>query len=92
MRRFESFFTNKQFENYRGSWTDDLAKVCGRTSFLFGMMPKSLIAEKGIDHVIHKEVPITGRIDLLLKGQDGRVRVVDFKTGNLDNGHQSTKN
>ncbi|MBK8502079.1 MAG: ATP-dependent helicase [Saprospiraceae bacterium] len=85
MQRFESFFTNKQFENYLAHGRMILPKYVADKLPIWNDA-ELVIAEKGIDHVIHKEVPIIGRLDLLLKGKDGRVRVIDFKTGNLDNG------
>jgi DNA helicase-2/ATP-dependent DNA helicase PcrA len=56
-------------KKYQDQWKEDTA----------------LIPEKNISHVTHRGVPIKGRIDLIERLPDQRIRVVDFKTGNMNN-------
>lgn len=37
------------------------------------------------DSIVYKNIPLTGKIDLIEKVDNGLVNVVDFKTGNVDN-------
>ncbi|MCB0688850.1 MAG: PD-(D/E)XK nuclease family protein, partial [Saprospiraceae bacterium] len=90
IQKFRSFFTPKQFENYLAHGLDILPRYVEDKLPLW-READMLLAEKGIDHVIHKDVPITGRLDLMLRGKDGRLRVIDFKTGNVDNTVQLNK-
>lgn len=84
IEKFRSFFTAKQYENYLAHGLDILPKY---VAYKLSSWQKAelVVAEKGISHITHREVPITGRLDLLLKGADGRLQVIDFKTGNVDN-------
>lgn len=36
------------------------------------------------ENIVYKNIPLTGKIDLIEKTDDGKVNVVDFKTGNVD--------
>ncbi|MCB0670006.1 MAG: ATP-dependent helicase [Saprospiraceae bacterium] len=84
IEKFRSFFTPKQFENYVAHGLEILPKYVENKLDTW-TNAELVIAEKGINHITHRDVPITGRLDLMLKGEDGRVRVIDFKTGNVDN-------
>ncbi len=87
MEKFRSFFTGMQFENYLAHGRDILPKFIN-DKLTFWRDMELIIPEKGINHVHHNGVPITGRLDLLIKSRDGRISVIDFKTGNVDNSMQ----
>lgn len=36
------------------------------------------------ENIVYKNIPLTGKIDLIEKVQDGKINVIDFKTGNAD--------
>ena len=36
------------------------------------------------ENIIHKGIPLTGKIDLIQKAENGKINVIDFKTGNAD--------
>lgn len=90
MMYFQSFFTPIEYINYLehgkavlGEYFD--ARVSEWKS------AKALITEKNIDHALHRDVPLRGRLDLILKQQDGRNIVIDFKTGNVDRNARNKK-
>jgi len=79
----QSHFTEKEFENYLKHGEFILRR------YLNHKLPewqaaKRLVPEKNIDHVEHRGVPVRGRLDLILEGADGHIKVIDFKTGNPD--------
>jgi len=37
------------------------------------------------ENIVYKNIPLTGKIDLIEKLENGKVNVIDFKTGNVDN-------
>ncbi len=37
------------------------------------------------ENIVYKNIPLTGKIDLIKKVGDGLVDIIDFKTGNVDN-------
>ena len=36
------------------------------------------------ENIVYKDIPLTGKIDLIEKMENGKVNVIDFKTGNSD--------
>jgi DNA helicase II / ATP-dependent DNA helicase PcrA len=84
LRKFQPFFTPKQYENYLVHGREILPKYVA-DKLMVWQEAEQIITEKSIGQVTHKGVPITGRLDLLMRGKDSRVRVIDFKTGNIDN-------
>jgi len=36
------------------------------------------------ENIVYKNIPLTGKIDLIEKAENGKINVVDFKTGNSD--------
>ncbi len=84
MAYFQSHFSAKEYENYLKHGEFILPQYLEK-SLPEWLASPILIAEKNISHVTHRGVPIKGRIDLILKTQDGRVKVIDFKTGNMNN-------
>ncbi len=36
------------------------------------------------ENIVYKNIPLTGKIDLIEKVENGKINVVDFKTGNVD--------
>jgi DNA helicase-2/ATP-dependent DNA helicase PcrA len=84
MTKYQSFFTAKQYENYLAHGKKILPKYIGH-HLADWQAAQFINTEEGVAHVNHKDVPITGRLDLILKDVEGKVKVIDFKTGNLDN-------
>ncbi|MDD2482821.1 MAG: ATP-dependent DNA helicase [Candidatus Shapirobacteria bacterium] len=37
------------------------------------------------ENIVYKNIPLTGKIDLIEKEANGKINVIDFKTGNSDN-------
>jgi DNA helicase-2/ATP-dependent DNA helicase PcrA len=37
------------------------------------------------ENIVYKNIPLTGKIDLIEKTENGKINVIDFKTGNVDN-------
>ena len=37
------------------------------------------------ENIVYKNIPLTGKIDLIEKVENGKINVIDFKTGNVDN-------
>lgn len=37
-----------------------------------------------MENIVYKNIPLTGKIDLIEKAEDGKINVIDFKTGNSD--------
>jgi DNA helicase-2/ATP-dependent DNA helicase PcrA len=37
------------------------------------------------ENIVYKNIPLTGKIDLIEKEENGKINVIDFKTGNSDN-------
>jgi len=37
------------------------------------------------ENIVYKNIPLTGKIDLIQKAENGKINVIDFKTGNADN-------
>lgn len=40
------------------------------------------------DNIVFDQIPLTGKIDLIEKQTDGKIKVIDFKTGNPDSKYQ----
>jgi len=36
------------------------------------------------ENIVYKDIPLTGKIDLIEKQENGKINVIDFKTGNSD--------
>ena len=36
------------------------------------------------ENIVYKNIPLTGKIDLIEKAENGKINVIDFKTGNSD--------
>lgn len=89
MKQNQSFFTSKQYENYMAHGKIMLPK------YVESKLPQwSAASELLIEEAVrttHKEVPINGRFDLMLKNSQGHVTVIDFKTGSPDAGHVKGK-
>ncbi len=83
MERRKSFFTEKQFESYLHHGKIILPQYISKNMPLW-KSAKDLYLEKPLNNIVHKGVPITGRIDLMLKGNDNLLKVIDFKTGKHD--------
>ena len=84
MFKYKSFFTIKQFENYLAHGTSILPRYI-RDKIDNWQSAQFLTTEEGVSHVNHRDVPITGRLDLILRNHLGVTQVIDFKTGNVDN-------
>ena len=37
------------------------------------------------ENIVYRNIPLTGKIDLIEKAENGKINVIDFKTGNVDN-------
>ncbi|NND31133.1 MAG: ATP-dependent helicase [Saprospiraceae bacterium] len=84
MSKYRSFFTTKQYENYLAHGTIILPKYVNEKLGDW-KSAQFLSTEEGISHINHRDVPVTGRLDLILKDQTGQNLVIDFKTSNVNN-------
>ncbi len=84
MSQYQAHFTPKQYENYLKHGSHILPLYLARMSPQW-LEATVLTAEKSISNVTHRDVPVKGRIDLIAKDARGHSKVIDFKTGNVDN-------
>ncbi len=83
MADYQSFFTPVQFQNYL-KHGEIILPTYFANQWPYWQQAKELIPEKDISNVVHKGVPIKGRLDLIIKQTNGHTKVIDFKTGNTN--------
>ena len=90
MQHFQAHFTQREYENYLQHGQQVLTSYY-QEKITQWLSASKLIPEKNISHIIHRGVPIKGRIDLILQDQQGEMLVMDFKTGSTDSGKLRSK-